>query len=184
MKKQSAAGLFFSMFLRAVVVIIGIVIIVLGIVTLMKFIKIETGNNEGPATTVGDSILTESESRDDLLANPETSTASTYVPVDGEAVDPAYHKNILVLNSTSISGLAGRWCTRLNDAGYVNTFASDYQTEQTTTRIVAKEAGVGQELVSYFNGASYEVGTITEGTSEDTSKYDVVIILGTQDNDQ
>lgn len=185
MKKQSATGLFFSMFLRAVVVIIGIVIIVIGIVTLMKFIKLESGNNDGPATTVGESILTESESRDDLLANPEPSTSYNPGGEGGnENATPIYNRNILVLNSTSIQGLAGRWCSRLNDAGYVNTFASDYQTEQTTTRIVAREAGAGQELVSYFNGASYEVGEVTEGTSEDTSKYDIVIILGTQDSDQ
>ncbi|MDO5127892.1 MAG: LytR C-terminal domain-containing protein [Eubacteriales bacterium] len=181
MKKQSAAGLFFSMFLRAAVVILGIAIVSFGIVILMKVIK-HDNRQIAPATTVGENVLTEAGGRDEQIY--ETTGETTQAPVVDENAEPAYHKNILVLNSTNIQGLAGRWCERLNTAGYVNTFASDYSTAQETTRVISKTEGVGTELVEFFNGASYEVGDVTEGTSTSTTNYDIIIIIGTSDNDQ
>lgn len=180
-KKQSAVGLFFGMFLRAVVIILGVAITVLLIMILMKVIKSDK-NKITPATTIGDSILTESDARDDqIYATTEATTAAPHIE---PSEDNAYHKNILVLNSTSTGGLAGRWCTRLNEAGYSNTFASDYSTTQETTRVISKVDGVGTELVQLFNGATYEVGDVTEGTSTSTVNYDIIIIIGTADIDQ
>lgn len=178
MKKESPVGLFFGILLKGVVVILGIAIAILGILILMKVIKSDHNKIE-PATTVGDSILTEADAKDDQIYE---TTEATVAPLPGE--ENSYHKNILVLNSTSTQGLAGRWCTKLNDAGYVNTFASDYSTPQDTTRIIVKQEGVGTDLVSFFNGASYEVGEVTEGTSTNTANYDIVIILGTSDIDE
>lgn len=181
MKKESPVGLFFGILLRGVVVIIGIAIAVLGILILLKVVKSDHNKIE-PATTVGDSILTEADAKDDQMY--ETTEATTAPPQAAEGEENSYHKNILVLNSTSTSGLAGRWCGKLNDAGYVNTFASDYSTPLDTTRIVVKQEGIGTDLVSFFNGASYEVGDVTEGTSTNTTNYDIIIILGTADSDE
>lgn len=179
-KKQSAVGLFFGMFLRAVVIILGIAIAVLGIIILLKVVKSDRHKIE-PATTVGDSILTEADAKDNQIY--ETTEATTARPQAAEGEENSYHKNILVLNSTSEQGLASRWCSKLNDAGYVNTFASDYSTQQDTTRIIAKQEGIGTDLISFFNGASYEVGNVTEGTSTNTTNYDIIIIIGTSDID-
>lgn len=178
MKKQSVAGLFFSMFLRAAVVIVGLAIIIFGIVILVTVVK-KDDDSYAPATTVGDSILTEADGRDDLIYN----TAENTEPADDTTAQivASYDKNILVLNSTGIAGIAGGWCTTLNEAGYNNTMAADYTTTLETTRIVAKQDGVGQDLVGFFNGASYEVGEVTEGSLEDTTNYDIVIIIGTND---
>ena len=52
MKKQSAIGLFFSMFLRAAVIIMGIAIVIFGAVFLKKFMDKE--KDKTPATTVGE----------------------------------------------------------------------------------------------------------------------------------
>lgn len=180
MKKQSVAGLFFSMFLRAAVVILGIVIIVFGVVILMRVVKGDTKSGD-PSTTVGDSVLTESDGRDDLLYN---STAAPSGDGQGTPTVTSYDKRILVLNSTDIAGVAGGWCTRLNEAGYNNTMAADYATTIETTRVVSKVDGVGTDLVGFFNGASYEVGEVTEGSMEDTTNYDIVIIIGTNDSGQ
>lgn len=181
MKKESPIGLFFGILLKAVVIILGIGIAVLGILILMKVVKSDRNRIE-PATTVGDSILTEADAIDNQMY--ETTEATEAPPQPAEGEEYSYHKNILVLNSTSTQGLAGRWCGRLNDAGYVNTFASDYSTPQDTTRIIAKREGIGTDLVSLFNGASYEVGDVTEGTSTSTANYDIIVILGASDNDQ
>lgn len=181
MKKESPVGLFFGILLKGVVIILGIAIAVLGILILLKVVKSDHNKIE-PATTVGDSILTEADAKDNQIY--ETTEATTALPQATEGEEYSYHKNILVLNSTSTQGLAGRWCGKLNDAGYVNTFASDYSTLQETTRIIAKQEGVGTDLAAFFNGATYEVGDVTEGTSTSTANYDIIIILGTSDIDQ
>ncbi|MBO5509432.1 MAG: hypothetical protein J5962_03115, partial [Lachnospiraceae bacterium] len=104
MKKQSAVGLFFSMFLRAVVVILGIAILVFGAVFLMQVLKGDKKSSKEPATTVGENVLTDPEVKDELLtAEPtEAPVTETEAPVV-EAV-PALDKNILVLNSTDVTG--------------------------------------------------------------------------------
>lgn len=182
MKRQSAAGLFFSMFLRATVVILGIVILVFGVVLVTKAVK-DDGKEKGPMTTVGNNVLTEAEGRDDLLYNStEATTEATTEEVVIPEIAPAYDKNILVLNSTDVTGLAGRWCETLNEQGYANTSASDYSMALENTKIVAREGGVGEELLDYFNGATYEVGTVSNGTSEPTDGYDIVIIIGIADS--
>jgi uncharacterized membrane protein len=182
MKKQSAVGLFFSMFLRAVVIILAIVIVVFGAMFLMQVMKGSGSSSSDPVTTVSDNVLNEPEVSDDLLTA-ETTAATEETAPEAVATE-SYDKNILVLNSTDVTGLAGRWCEKLNGYGYANTTASDYSEAQETTRIIAVTDGVGQDLVSYFNGASYEVGTVTSGTSVSTDGYDIVVIIGNADNDQ
>lgn len=183
MKKQSAVGLFFSMFLRAVVVILGIVILVFGAALLMKVMKNGKSSSNAPATTVGANVLTEAEVRDDLLTAEPTEATSTEAVTEEIPAEPAYDKNILVLNSTNVKGLAGRWCEKLGGYGYANTTASDYNETLENTKIVSSTEGIGEELVQYFNGASYEVGSVTSGSSVDATAYDIVIIIGTGDSD-
>ncbi len=185
MKKQSAVGLFFSMFLRATVIILGIAIVVFGIVILVKVMDNEDKPST-PATTANENVLTEAEGHDELLYTDPTQT--TEAPVSEDVyTEPdvsvnSYDKSILVLNSTDEIGLAGRWCETLNGYGYSNTNASDYSTTQENTRIISTTPGVGEDLVQYFNGASYEVGTVTTGTSEPTDGYDIIIIIGIGDS--
>lgn len=180
MKKQSAVGLFFSMFLRAVVIILAIVIVVFGVVFVSKLTKSDGGTTKEPATTVSDNVLNEPEVKDDLL----TAETTTEEVVTEAAVTDSFDKNILVLNSTDVTGLAGRWCEKLNGYGYANTTASDYSVTLENTKIVAVTDGVGQDLVNYFSGASYEVGTVDSGVSVSTDGYDIVIIIGNADSDQ
>ncbi|MBQ9232424.1 MAG: LytR C-terminal domain-containing protein [Lachnospiraceae bacterium] len=181
MKKQSAAGLFFSILLKAIVILLGVAIVVFGIFFIIKVLKTDNPASN-PTTTVSDNVLTEAGAHDDLLY--ETTVASTEATTEFEqtSVTP-YNSNILVLNSTETTGLAGRWCEKFNGYGYSNTMASDYSIPQETTRIVAKREDLGQDFIQYFNGASYEVGEVTEGVSIDTDDYDVVIIIGTADDD-
>lgn len=178
-KQQTVAGLFFSMLLRAAVVILGIAIVVFGAFFVMQVIK---GNptKDAPATTLDENALTDAQV-DDLQMTP-TTEALTEAEPEAQPVGDAKDKNILVLNSTDIAGLAGRWCETLNASGYANTNASDYSESLADTKIIARESGVGQELVSYFASATYEVGTVTSGTSEPTDGYDIVIIIGASDS--
>lgn len=183
MKKQSAAGLFFSMFLRAIVIILAVLIFVIGIALVSK--AVSRSKDKSGETTVGDGILTEVEGRDDLLYNTtENQQDTSEDTTDYSDAEPSYDKRILVLNSTETAGLAGRWCDKLAEAGYTNTEKSDYTPQLTQTKVVSKTDGVGQDLVKFFDNATYEVGEITEGTLENTIYYDIVIIIGTADDVQ
>ncbi len=169
-KQQTAAGLFFSMLLRAAVIILGLAIVAFGAFFVMQALKGNTAKDT-PATTLDENALTDSQV-DDLQITPST---------EAETVS-ATDRKILVLNSTDIAGLAGRWCDTLNANGYANTNASDYTEALADTKIVAREDGVGKELVQYFANASYEVGTVTSNVTESTDGYDVVIIIGASDS--
>ncbi|MDE6026398.1 MAG: LytR C-terminal domain-containing protein [Lachnospiraceae bacterium] len=181
MKKQSPVGLFFSILLRAAVIILGIAIIAFGIFFLSKVVKDGKKQKDAPMTTAGDHMLTDAEGHDDLIINPEEDT-ETEADTE-EQVSESFDKNILVLNSTNTSGLAGRWCGRLNEKGYSHTEAADYSDTQEHTRIVAREDGVGKDLLQYFDNATYEVGIVTEGTAASVEGKDIVIIIGTADDD-
>ena len=178
-KQQTAAGLFFSMLLRAAVIILGLAIVVFGAFFVLQAVKGGV-KKSGPATTLDANALTDAQT-DDLQMNPSTEAPAEDTQAVQETGD-AKGKNILVLNSTGIAGLAGRWCETLNADGYANTNASDYSESLADTKIISKEDGVGTELVNYFAAASYEVGTVTSGTSEPTDGYDIVIILGASDS--
>lgn len=171
-EKESAVGLFFSMFLRAAVIVLGLIIILFGLVFLLKISKRNT--DKGPETTVGDNVLTEAEAHDELLYNGENGTQGT--------VSDSHNLKILVLNSTQTAGLAGRWRDELNSKGYANVDVSDYSNAQTNSKIFVKQEGTGQDLIPFFNGATYEIGTITEGTSADPGSYDIIIIIGSNDD--
>lgn len=178
-KQQTAAGLFFSMLLRAAVIILGLAIVAFGAFFVLQAVKGGV-KKSGPATTLDANALTDAQT-DDLQMNPSTE-ASAEDTQEAQETGDAKGKNILVLNSTGIAGLAGRWCETLNADGYANTNASDYSESLADTKIISKEDGVGTELVNYFTAASYEVGTVTSGTSESTDGYDIVIILGASDS--
>ena len=178
-KQQTAAGLFFSMLLRAAVIILGLAIVAFGAFFVLQAVKGGV-KKSGPATTLDANALTDAQT-DDLQMNPSTE-ASAEDTQEAQETGDSKGKNILVLNSTGIAGLAGRWCETLNADGYANTNARDYSESLADTKIISKEDGVGTELVNYFAAASYEVGTVTSGTSEPTDGYDIVIILGASDS--
>jgi len=173
-KQQTAAGLFFSMLLRAAVIILGLAIVAFGAFFVMQALKGNTAKDT-PATTLDENALTDSQ------ITPSTEAETTEAAQEAETVS-ATDRKILVLNSTDIAGLAGRWCDTLNANGYANTNASDYTEALADTKIVAREDGVGKELVQYFANASYEVGTVTSNVTESTDGYDVVIIIGASDS--
>ena len=177
-KQQTAAGLFFSMLLRAAVIILGIAIVAFGAFFVLQAVKGNTAKDT-PATTLDQNALTDSQV-DELQITPSTEAQTSE---ETAAEIPATDKKILVLNSTEIAGLAGRWCDTLNANGYTDTKASDYTEALADTKIVAREDGVGKELVQYFANASYEVGTVTSNVSESTDEYDVVIIIGASDSE-
>lgn len=96
-------------------------------------------------------------------------------------------KNILILNSTSVSGLASAWRNKINGVGFANTAIGNYNSgAETQTKIYVSAEGMGEDLLEYFNGATIVVGsletaqyTIKSGTM---STVDIFIVIGSNDS--
>lgn len=186
MKKESAVSLFFNMFLKAIVIILGLVIIIFGIVFLVKVVKHDSGE-KAPATTVNENILTEAGKHDDLLYNTaddeDTEEGTTESSGGDDTTTDSFGYSIIVLNSTDHVGLAGRWAEKLTGYGYTVSEKADYFNSLTSTKIISTKEGVGKDLVQYFKSATYEVGQLTEGSNVSLSGYDIIVIIGEEDYD-
>lgn len=192
MNKQTPVQLFLSIFLRVAVAILGVVIIIFGIIFLSNVFKKggKDKDDSAQSSTVDESVLTEVSQRDDLLfsSTEATETATTEGGQDKtedkteeEAGATSKDKSILVLNGAEQGGLAGSVCGKLNGLGYDNTTPSDFDGVIARTKIVAQKNGDGKDFMEMFKSPVYEVGIVTEGAPFDTSDYDIVIIIGTND---
>lgn len=83
--------------------------------------------------------------------------------------------NIVILNSTTTTGVAASWQEKLRKEGY-NVLSIGNYTERTltSTQIVVSESGKGEEFLQYFDGAEIVVGDVPAGA-------DAQIIVGTND---
>ena len=172
-KKQSATGLFFSMFLRSVVVILAIVIVCL-IFALVRSVI----HGKSTAATERDTRAIVTENQTDPLLTAEKTEATTETP---QASD--YGIKIAVLNGTETGGLAGAWKQKLEEAGYTAVDAGNYKSVTANTKLYYNNKDVGQELISYFPGATVETEMLKEEETDVViSTHDVLIVIGTNDD--
>ena len=83
---------------------------------------------------------------------------------------------IEVSNGGTVAGLAARFTELLKNEGYTVTEPTNYTGEKLSyTRILVKNEGVGQDLVSYFKDARVEVLPNAVGSA------DIRIVLGTNE---
>lgn len=84
---------------------------------------------------------------------------------------------ISIMNSTQVAGVAAGYQQILTEAGYTIEGIGDYEQEVlSTTKIIVREEGEGEDLKSYFSNPVIEVGVPQEGV-------DIQIIVGTVDVD-
>lgn len=83
-------------------------------------------------------------------------------------------KNIIILNSTGVTGLAKQWQDKLTGYGYNVLSIGNYSPQQKTTKIIVTKDEVGQEFSLYFKDMIIEKGEVEQGA-------DAQIILGTDD---
>ena len=172
-KKQSASGIFFSMFLRAVVVILAIVIVCLIVALVRSLIH---GKNVKDEST-GNTGVVASENQSDPLLTAEATEATTEAP----KVD--YGIKIAVLNGTQTNGLAGAWKEKLNGDGYTSVEAGNFEGTTENTKIYILKEGKGAEIAAYFQGATMETGEFNKDeTDVDITGVDVLVIIGTKDD--
>ncbi len=175
-KKQSATGLFFSMFLRAIVVILAIVIVCL-VVALIRSLIHNKGKNTDDTGTGSSAVSTEIQDDPLITAAPTESTTEKPAPADVN-----YGIKIVVLNGTSTNGVAGAWKEKLNTAGYTAVEAANYSGTTGKSLVYHKTAGAGAELEAYLKEPQVIENFESSNTDADISEADVVIVIGTNDD--
>lgn len=197
MDKKTMMKVFGGAFLRSLIVLVAIAILGFGV---FFIIKVNSDKKNLADSTVESSEYTPEElaamvEQDNALnsdgAASEEATTTEEVTTEAPTTEiqniPSTDKNILVLNSTSTSGLAGSWASKLSSAGFSNVAVGNYSaSSEATTKIYVAEEGMGGDLVSYFSGdATIVVGTVDASsyavTGNGLDHYDIYIVIGNSD---
>ena len=122
------------------------------------------------AKRVFDEMLSEDGDLSSALTSSTTEAKKTT-----ESASSSKDISIEIQNSTSISGLAGRWKDKLASDGYtVGSVKTNRDGSLTHTKIIVEDKSLGQDLKSYFKNPEYTVGTVSSGAR-------ICIIVGTED---
>lgn len=195
MDKKTMLRMFGEAFLRSMVVLMAIAI--LGFATFF-IIKVNSdkkvlAENEAKIDTTEYSeeelhdMLAEENAKDTEAATEEVTTeeATTEATTEVQKI-PSTEKNILLLNSTSVAGLASAWNSKINGVGFPNTAIGNYNASgETQTKIYVAEEGMGEDLLQYFNGATIVVGSLESSQytiiSGSISTVDIFVVIGSND---
>jgi hypothetical protein len=136
------------------------------------------------ATTTEEVTTTEEPTTTEEVTTEEVTTEEPTT----EVLDiPSTDKKIIVLNSTSVSGLAKRWSNKLVGAGFGSVVTGNYTAgAETQTKIYVAEEGMGNDLLGYFSDAEIVVGTPESGSFSASSGMsadgvEIYIVVGSGD---
>ncbi len=169
---KKAWKLFGEVFLKSIIVILGIAIVVFAIYFM---IQVFGGDSKKKDTEENATISTEDVKKDtEDTEEPTSEDNTTTEPTTAEPVSSVGH-TIEVLNSTDTAGVAAGWQERLNAEGFNVTQIGNYEAETlSSSKIIVSQDGMGQDLLQYFPSATIEVGSIDSGV-------EIQIIVGTAD---
>lgn len=187
-KKQSAVGIFFSFFLKAVVIILGLVILAMSAYLVKELIAMKNNETEAKA----DDSAFEDDQEDDLLANASDGDAVLF-ETDEETTEAAEttdtaalpkDASIVVLNATETAGLAAVWKETLEVQGYTNVQVGNYTNGiLDTSKIVVVEEGTGSALQQILPNAKMETLPADQVSCDiSTEGVQAFLIIGNADN--
>lgn len=136
----------------------------------------EVPSTEDPsASTSEDGSSEENSEEEQSSENVSSSETPSTEPQEPQGPTTKEAK-IQIQNSTNVNGLAKRWQNKLNADGYHVSGVTNYKGGGAldATKIIVKDAALGNELKTYFPTAVIETGEVPAG-------YDIVIILSSQD---
>ena len=182
-KKRSAFGIFCSFFLKAMVIILGLVILAMGTYLAWHAIKYSTQD---------EAELSEEEAlmdggKDDLMTSTKTDAELLYDNGEDEGLFTTAESGdyIIVLNATETAGLAGAWRDKLIENGYTNVVAANYLDGYLDrSRIIAVEGVNLATIRNLMNDPEAENGTVDSVSTdaETTEGVKAFIIIGRNDN--
>ncbi len=198
MDKKTILRVFGEAFLRSMVVLMAIVIICFAAFFVIKVNsdkKLLAENEANMATTEYSEdelhAMLEKENANDTEGTTTeevtTEEVTTEEPTTEVQQIPSTDKNILILNSTNVSGLASGWMNKIKNGGCTNVAIGNYNTgSETQTKIYVSQEGMGEDLVSYFNGATIVVGSLESSSytikSGSLATIDIFIVIGSNDS--
>ncbi|MCR5293276.1 MAG: LytR C-terminal domain-containing protein [Eubacterium sp.] len=181
--KKSAGALFFSMFLRAVVVILALVIVAMSVFFARGYLKNRANKD---ITNVDESLLVDDQEDELLTATPnESATEASDIQDDGGSeVKSSKGLSIAVLNATEVGGLAGKWADKLKADGYTNVQAANYYAKSDITVICVEEEGQGEDLKAYFPNSYIQVQRLDSGATDAAiDGTNIFIVIGATDTE-
>ena len=187
-KKQSAVGIFFSFFLKAVVIILGLVILAMSAYLVKELISMKNNETEAKA----DDSAFEDDQEDDLLTNAsdgdavlfETDEETTEAAENTDTAALSKDASIVVLNATETAGLAAVWKETLEVQGYTNVQVGNYTNGiLDTSKIVVVEEGTGSALQQILPNAKMETLPADQVSCDiSTEGVQAFLIIGNADN--
>ena len=197
MDRKTMLRVFGEAFLRSIVVLMAIAIIGFAVFFAIKV------NSDKKVLEEAEAKINTTEYTEDELHNmleeenakdtegqtteeATTEEATTEETTEAQKI-PSTDKNILILNSTSVAGLASDWNKKINEVGFSNTAIGNYNSgSETQTKIYVSEEGMGEDLLAYFNDAVIVVGALETSQytikSGSISTVDIFIIVGSNDS--
>lgn len=194
MDKKIMLKVFAEAFLRSLIVLMAVLIV--GFAAFF-FIKVNSDRNS-PSGNADMYAQNQNVSTEELLpeeatteepATEEPTTeeitteeATTEEATTEEQVIPSTDRKILVLNSTSVAGLAKAWMDKLKGEGFSDVATGNYSTSsEQQTRIFVLQEGMGQDLAGYFQDAVIEVGVLNSGIDVSTDGVEIFVVIGSND---
>ena len=200
MDKKTMLKLFGEELLRSLVVLMAILIVGFIAFFVLKVRgdkKLAAENTTEQASTYSDEELqamldeenandieeeTEEAATEEVTEEITTEEVTTEEPTTEELNIPSNDKKILVLNSTSTSGLASKWMNKLSGAGFTNISKGNYtNSKDAQTTIYVAQEGMGKDLLPYFADAQIVVGTLDSGMDVSASGVEIFIVIGSND---
>ena len=187
-KKQSAVGIFFSFFLKAVVIILGLVILAMSAYLVKELISMKNNETEAKADDSAfeddqeDDLLTNASDGDAVLFETDEETTETAETTDTAALSK--DASIVVLNATETAGLAAVWKETLEVQGYTNVQVGNYTNGiLDTSKIVVVEEGTGSALQQILPNAKMETLPADQVSCDiSTEGVQAFLIIGNADN--
>lgn len=182
--------LFLDTMLRAAVIILAIAIIVM----LVLLAKTVNKNNDKETTTTKEasSIVTEEDDPSDPTfggeeadVSDEADGAVTDETTEGGDAADSTAANIVVINASGISGVAGSWQTALGSVGYSSVEVGNYLGDtQSTTTVYVSGSYSGSDIVSQFSNASVGQKSELDASLFDVTidNFDIVVLVGTDNS--
>lgn len=186
MDKKTMLKVFGDAFLRSFVVLLAITIVGFAVFFVVR-VNIDKKEKEQTTTEATTTEATTEVTTTEATTEATTEEITTEEPTTELEEISSTDKKIVVLNSTSISGLAKRWANKLSGAGFESVVTGNYTAgANTKTIIYVSEEGMGNDLIEYFADAEIKVGKPDSGTYSPSSGVsldgvEVYIVVGSND---
>ena len=143
-----------------------------------------TSNSSDAAESASASISGRTGTSDASASEPASSDSTTAENKGNQAKENDWKQdNILVLNGTGTSGVAGYWKGVCEDAGCEHVAAATYRGSIEPHTVVYAEEGIdAQGVKEIFPDAEIRTGSVTENIiAADGQNYQIWIVVGKQD---